>query len=205
MKLENYQKMVELQHSFNILAMGENYLDLNLNWNSAIIDESSELLKSLGYEWWKKTEVDMDNAKVEAIDLLCFVISESTEEIGLEETYNCLQYYFSKQPHFEELSIIKLVDYLNFKNFNRIGVLRAIFKKLEMSNEDVYKAYVVKNCLNTFRQNNGYKEGTYQKIWIDKEDNVVAYELANEIGANDNLFDLLYAELEEYYNSYMKR
>ena len=69
-----------------------------------------------------------------------------------------------------------------------------------MSNEDVYIAYIVKNCLNKFRQNNGYKDGTYIKYWNGKEDNVIAYEIANEWGADEELFEHLYIDLETYYN-----
>lgn len=208
MKLENYKKMVELQHSFNILVMGENYLDLNLNWNSAIIAESGEMLDSLGYKWWKYQEVDLDNAKVEAIDLLHFVISEYLQSSRSHSINNVSEWLHNKFEYNDKLlstTIFQDIDKLNFKQTDRLFTLRQIFMKLEMSNEDVYIAYIVKNCLNKFRQDNGYKEGTYQKIWVDKEDNVVAYELANEIGANENLFDLLYAELEDYYNSYMRR
>jgi len=53
---------------------------------------------------------------------------------------------------------------------------------------------------NQFRQNNGYKDGSYIKNWNDKEDNVVAYALANIIGAKENLFDELHESLNLYYN-----
>jgi dimeric dUTPase (all-alpha-NTP-PPase superfamily) len=214
MKIENYKKMVELQHSFNILAMGENYLDLNLNWNSAIIAESGEMLDSLGYKWWKKQEVDMDNAKVEAIDLLHFVISERMQSYNHSEfdtiietsrDFSVFNSKVFKNGFFLYGEDIKNnINTLNYDKIDRFMVLKEIFNKLEMSNEDVYIAYIVKNCLNKFRQNNGYKEGTYQKIWIDKEDNVVAYELAKNIGADENLFDLLYDELETTYSYYFK-
>lgn len=207
MELKKYEKMVELQHSFNILVMRENYLDLNLNWNSAIIDESSELLKSLGYEWWKKTEVDMDNAKVEAIDLLCFVISEATQKTNdTDVVTSAFSKYFNKNSFLsiDDRDLFFLINELNYNEYPRFSILKKIFTKLEMSNEDVYIAYIVKNCLNKFRQDNGYKDGTYQKIWIDKEDNVFAYELAKNIGADENLFDLLYADLEATYGYYFK-
>ena len=73
-----FKTMVELQHQFN-KQVAEDYLDKNFNWNSAIIAESGELLDSLGYKWWKKQEPDMENVKVEAIDLLHFVISEEIQ------------------------------------------------------------------------------------------------------------------------------
>lgn len=37
---------------------------------------------------------------------------------------------------------------------------------------DIYKLYLGKNILNMFRQDNGYAEGTYVKIWDGEEDNV---------------------------------
>ena len=217
MKLENYKKMVELQHTLNIQTAGEDYLEKNLNWNSCIIAESGEMLDSLGYKWWKKQEVDLDNAKVEAIDLLHFVISEDIEDYKKDALCNTRffmdwladNFYHifensGKELFFKDMDLIKVIDELNYKKIRRLDTLKAIFTKLEMSNEGVYIAYIVKNCLNKFRQDNGYKDGTYNKIWIDKEDNVVAYELAYQMGASEDLFDLLYADLEATYSYYFK-
>ena len=36
----------------------------------------------------------------------------------------------------------------------------------------MHKKYIIKNVLNKFRQNNGYKEGIYKKIWKIGEDNL---------------------------------
>jgi hypothetical protein len=36
----------------------------------------------------------------------------------------------------------------------------------------LYQLYVGKNILNKFRQDHGYKDGSYIKIWNGKEDNV---------------------------------
>ena len=37
----------------------------------------------------------------------------------------------------------------------------------------LYRLYVGKNILNQFRQDHGYKEGNYIKVWNGEEDNVV--------------------------------
>jgi len=203
-----FETMVELQHKFNEQTI-PNYLDENLNWNSAIIAESGELLDSLGYKWWKKQVPDMDNVKVEAIDLLHFVISETLQmNHDIRNFDNILNSTIKDfKIGFQEISInlknsnlFKLIDLLNTDRLSRFMVLKAIFEKLEMTNEDVYIAYIVKNCLNKFRQNNGYKDGTYIKDWNGKEDNVVAYEIANEWGADEELFEHLYIDLDTYYN-----
>ena len=203
-----FKTMVELQHKFNEQTI-ENYLSKNLNWNSAIIAESGELLDSLGYKWWKKQVPDMENVKVEAIDLLHFVISDTLQmnyDIrNFNDILNSTIKYF--EVGFKEISIniknsnlFKLIDLLNTDRLLRFVVMKAIFEKLEMSNEDVYIAYIVKNCLNKFRQDNGYKDGSYIKDWNGREDNVVAYEIANEWGADEELFEHLYMDLSTYYN-----
>jgi dimeric dUTPase (all-alpha-NTP-PPase superfamily) len=215
MKIENYKKIVELQHEFN-KQVADDYLDKKFNWNSAIIAESGELLESAGYKWWKKTEIDMDNVKVEAIDLLHFVISDdiqtwysSLNEIqpALDATIDLFADFFEEidiYENFENSSILNLIDLLNYDTYERFFVLKQLFKTLNMNNEDVYIAYIVKNCLNKFRQEHGYKEGTYNKMWNNLEDNVVAYELASNIGIKENLFDILYEELASTYSFYFK-
>ena len=206
-----FKKMVELQHQFN-KQVAEDYLDKNLNWNSAIIAESGELLDSLGYKWWKKQEPDMENVKVEAIDLLHFVISdifqlnynykESLEASFIDETISEFEESFTSdiyEEEFEDEDLFGLVNILNYNEIPRFATLKIMFKKLNMSNEDVYIAYITKNCLNKFRQDNGYKDGSYIKVWNGREDNIVAFEIANELGADEELFEQLYLDLETYY------
>lgn len=206
-----YKTMVELQHQFN-KKIDENYLDKDFNWNSAIIAESGELLDSLGYKWWNQQTPDMDNVKVEAIDLLHFVISEAIqdfyrpkymEHIVIENTYKDFEAYFTENEQYDNFTILSLetlIGHLNYDQYDRFFIMKKIFKSLEMSNEDVYIAYIVKNCLNKFRQDNGYKDGSYIKDWNGKEDNVIAYEIANKWGADEELFHHLCLDLTTYYN-----
>lgn len=46
-----------------------------------------------------------------------------------------------------------------------------------LSWDELHRQYVAKNVLNMFRQDNGYKAGTYIKDWGGREDNVVLVEL----------------------------
>lgn len=201
-----FKTMVELQHKFNEETI-PNYLEKNLNWNSAIIVESGELLDSLGFKWWKKQTPDMENVKVEAIDLLHFVISESIDfyrnpDDPTELTINDFEVYFNELSLYDDfycVDIQHLISLLNYDQYDRFFIMKQIFKALNMSNEDVYIAYITKNCLNKFRQDHGYKDGTYIKDWNGKEDNVVAFKMANEWGADEELFGQLYIDLETYY------
>lgn len=208
-----FSTIVNLQHEFN-KQVAVDYLDKGFGWNSAIIAESGELLDSLGYKWWKKQEPDMDNVKVEAIDLLHFVISEhiqfcyTNNPKGLDLSFTIGEFsdYFREidvYDNFNESNIGKLINHLNYDQFDRFFIMKQIFKQLGMSNKDVYIAYIVKNCLNKFRQEHGYKTGEYIKDWNGKEDNVVAYELANQLGAKEYLFDELFNELKKVYACYV--
>ena len=65
--------------------------------------------------------------------------------------------------------------------------------------ESLYTLYIGKNVLNRFRQNHGYKEGEYLKIWNGREDNVLMQEiLASNSGISP---EALYEALEEIYGT----
>ena len=71
---------------------------------------------------------------------------------------------------------------------------------VDMSSDDLYRQYIGKNVLNFFRQDHGYKEGTYIKVWDGKEDNEHLVEVLDQLDPSlDNFADLLYAELESRY------
>lgn len=194
-----FKTIVELQHEFN-QQVAKDYLAQRFNWNNAIIVESGELLESLAYKWWKKQVPDMENVKVEAIDLLHFVISNYIQNIGIDETIDRFIQYFTTDEIVKTESLADLVNMLNYNDWERFEIMKAMFESLNMSNEDIYIAYITKNCLNKFRQDFGYKDGTYIKDWNGKEDNVIAFEIANEWGADEQLFGQLYQDLETYYN-----
>ena len=70
-----------------------------------------------------------------------------------------------------------------------------------MSFEQLYRGYVGKNVLNFFRQDNGYKDGSYRKHWHDgREDNEHLVEAVLSLDATKLEFkDELYGVLKERY------
>ena len=46
-----------------------------------------------------------------------------------------------------------------------------VMSLIEMDFDQLYRTYVGKNVLNFFRQDHGYKDGSYIKIWDGREDN----------------------------------
>ena len=74
----------------------------------------------------------------------------------------------------------------------------ALLEQFQMSFDDLYRLYVAKNVLNMFRQDHGYKQGTYVKTWMGEEDNVV---LDNLLTARPNATpEMLEARLGQLYN-----
>ena len=60
----------------------------------------------------------------------------------------------------------------------------------------------IKNVLNFFRQDHGYKSGSYIKIWHGREDNEVLSEiLASAEHVDDNFADWVYQQLQAAYPS----
>ena len=193
------------------------------NWRAAIVVEIGEALDSLGKttKWWKKNSIDIDNVRVELIDILHFSVSLLfyIKESDIEEYSSAINGFisvlaydkFTKEEEIirDDLVILSSLIF-NMREFmTRLGML---FKEVGFKNmEEIFKAYMTKNVLNEFRQKHGYKEGTYIKEWLFKEpygdlyweskveDNVVAYEIAKQIKADENFADNLYKELEKVY------
>ena len=66
--------------------------------------------------------------------------------------------------------------------------------------DGLYSAYVGKNVLNFFRQDHGYKDGTYIKNWQGREDNEHLVDLIGDLDQNaDDFADKVYQALAARY------
>jgi hypothetical protein len=71
---------------------------------------------------------------------------------------------------------------------------------IEMSFAQLYAGYVGKNVLNFFRQDHGYKDGTYSKQWAGKEDNEHLVEIVAQLDIESDRFkDDLYQRMQTVY------
>lgn len=65
---------------------------------------------------------------------------------------------------------------------------------------ELFKQYIGKNVLNVFRQEHGYKNGTYIKVWNGREDNEHLTEILHMVDLNDSdIRNLLYQALKIRY------
>ena len=69
-----------------------------------------------------------------------------------------------------------------------------------MDFETLHVGYIGKNVLNFFRQDNGYKEGTYNKQWDGVEDNEHLVDIVSGLDSSAPDFaDTLYQKMQERY------
>lgn len=207
----------ELNDSTNGLnwELGTNKFGKEINWLRCIHMEVSELIESTPWKHWKNinAEPDMNNIHVELVDIWHFLMSYILQETNIPKAvslvnthciYEALEEIDVKLMvrEAEKLSYISLaIQTGNMPSFS--GIERFIdqyFRCCKISGLSftwLQKLYIGKNCLNKFRQDNGYKEGTYIKEWNGREDNVVMVEILEKL--EDVSFETLYSKLDEAY------
>jgi dimeric dUTPase (all-alpha-NTP-PPase superfamily) len=193
-----------------------------INWKRCIYMESAELIDSFNWKHWKdiNKETDWENATIEIVDIWHFVMSLVLEDYKtngrgdlerLVEDVLSVQGFerFSKEAgsteDIEPMEIMNdIEDLIHETTKLKVdifdGILRGYFSlalKCGVNLKVLYKFYVAKNVLNQFRQDHGYKEGTYKKVWNGKEDNEVMLELLEERTLSPQE---LYVALEKRYN-----
>ena len=219
--------MIQLQNQLNEATNGEKWVsgvtknNKNIDWNRCIYMECAEMIDSFSWKHWKSINqpADWDNLQIEVVDVWHFIISLAIENYsknlkgGLED----LALNISQCDNFSNIDIettsfasednvMKKVEdiislSLNKENLELKKLIESFFDLVVMSGlnlKTLYKLYVGKNILNQFRQDHGYKDGSYIKIWNNEEDNIVMKKIWQE---NENLNpETLYKELEKRYS-----
>ena len=198
--------MMRMQDNLNKETAGDEWTKgvaangKEINWWRCIYMEAAELVDSFPWKHWKDVDgsVDRDNMLVELVDIWHFLLSEAIREGRTPESVErALQW-----PHYDQYDtmgeIEKFISVAAEKAIHNSasGVLGAIsmFSRicdvLDIEKDHIFTGYFAKNTLNKFRQDHGYKDGTYRKIWCGEEDNAWAFRLAKSV-SHDKLYDAL--------------
>ena len=145
----------------------------------AIWVECAELLDHFGWKWWKHQVPDHDQVKLELVDIWHFGLSEL---IRAEQIDDALVDLFARDspvndPEGFRLAVEQLAQSTLQQRGFVINDFIAAMHALPMDFDELFKLYVGKNVLNHFRQDHGYKQGTYLKLWHGREDNEHLIEL----------------------------
>ena len=173
-------------------------------WYRAIWIECGELMDHFGWKWWKHQSPDTEQVALELVDIWHFGLSILLEsgasaddiaaQVARELDISTDQTDFRLDV--EAFTAATLAD----KQFH-LELFGRLMAGVGMSYAELYRRYVGKNVLNFFRQDHGYKDGSYRKIWADgREDNEHLVEVVDFLDAGEEGFSkLVYGALEERY------
>lgn len=173
-----------------------------INWKRCIYMETAELIDSYPWKHWKNIndEADIENIKTELVDIWHFILSIAIQSLPINDVRQLLtkagnKFKFDEHKKDQSDSIDREIEPYENLMFISLSKDNSSIKHIEqlanafficcvhagLSIDELYTIYIAKNCLNSFRQLNGYKEGTYQKNWNGSEDNAVMHQLINSM------------------------
>ena len=222
--------MLKLQKKLNDNTNGTQWLidgltkDGNeINWCRCMRFELCEAIdQSILWKHWKDTKhnkqysiLDLSNLKMELVDTGHFLNSEiirrnlNSDIIHQSIDEGKFNYIEKGKPlviAIEDL-IKSIYKYEEEDETSQLLTINYKFWEIVfsvMTLEEFFQIYLGKNCLNQFRQDNGYKDGTYIKLWGDNqiEDNVFLDTYFKERKDNNiPTFDELYSYLQNTYKT----
>jgi len=225
--MNRIKEMLELQQKLNDSTNGlgwESGVTKSgklINWKRCTYLECAELIESYPWKHWKNIDAvaDYDNIKIEVVDIWHFIMSQALQEYkinnlgdidilsnNIESIKNYSNFIDNNSATQKDYySDIEVVEDLIAKLFDNsdINLLIESFFNIAMQSglnlNTLYNLYIGKNILNRFRQDNGYKDGSYIKIWNDREDNMVMKEI---LDSEDTITAvILYEKLEKEYQN----
>ena len=194
--------MLALQDSMNS-KVNPAWREAGNAWYSAIWMESSEMLEHYGWKWWKKQEPDVMQVKLEVVDIVHFALSIRLEHgSALDVTAAAIATEFASPTASDDIktTIELLAKQTLIDQAAHFSIISGVMQHLNMAFDELYEMYVGKNVLNMFRQDHGYKDGNYQKLWHGREDNEHLADIMKKLDSNLLTFkDDVYAALADIY------
>lgn len=206
--------MLEMQDGMN-RKVNPDWVSAKNNWCRAIQVEAVEAIEHHGWKWWKKQECDMAQLRMELVDIWHFMLSATIQDkhgnIGLAKVEMMAELKLhQKSIQFDnqyyvlaQINLLEKLDLLVGISASRrtsLALFESLLHDCNMEWNDLFKQYVGKNVLNIFRQDHGYKAGSYIKIWDGREDNEHLVEVLESVDLDAaNVRDELYSSLNDRY------
>lgn len=201
MRRDAVVNMLALQGELNGLVHPE-WMRQGFNWRRAAFVESAELMDHWGWKWWKRQEPDVTQAHIELVDIWHFLLSHTLEITGdVHAAADWIVHQWGKPGAYTPDMRGQIERFVVATLTNprpQISEFRTLCLNANLDSERLYELYLGKNVLNIFRQRNGYRDGTYTKVWDGREDNEVLAELMTREKEPAALFrqlDAAYADI----------
>ena len=198
--------MLTMQNSMNT-RVHEDWSKQGFEWYRALWIECGELIEHYGYKWWKKQTPDLPQVQLEVIDIWHFGLSAlfkegKSIEVMAEEIVAEIGSYKPTGAGVREATETLALHSLETHGFSPSKFWDLMIAS-ELNFDSLYTAYVGKNVLNFFRQDNGYQDGSYIKNWSGREDNEHLVEVIAELDHSAEDFSKqVYQALENRYREF---
>ena len=194
--------MLEMQDAMN-RKVNTTWREADYPWYRAIWTECAEMLDHYGWKWWKHQKPDLRQVQLEVVDIWHFALSARLMQ-GLPPEQTAERIARELQQPREAADMREAIETLAVHAIETkdadIGIFAHIMLLAEMDFDDLYRTYVGKNVLNFFRQDHGYQQGHYQKIWQGREDNEHLAEILERLDpASLSFGEDIYRELAAAY------
>lgn len=194
--------MLEMQNAMNTKVHAE-WFNQGFEWYRAIWVECAEMLDHYGWKWWKKQTPDTEQVILELVDIFHFGLSLRIDgETSYQELAEQLTAELEKPTQaddFKQTLELLAASAVANKTFDA-AAFAGCMAQIGMDIDDLYRGYVGKNTLNFFRQDHGYKDGSYIKVWNGQEDNEHLVEVVKSLDINqENFAEQVYKGLEARY------
>ena len=194
--------MLEMQDAMNA-RVNPDWRQADNAWYRAIWTECAEMLDHYGWKWWKHQQPDLEQVRLELVDIMHFAMSDYL----LQDTDNAAvaarieaELADPRQCHDIRAAIEVMAQTTIAQQAMHFSDFANIMALIEMDFDQLYRTYVGKNVLNFFRQDHGYKDGSYIKIWDSREDNEHLVEvLANLDSDSADFREDVYRGLQQRY------
>jgi hypothetical protein len=202
--------MAAMQEEHNLQVHPE-WRTQGYEYYRAIWVECAELLDHFGWKWWKHQTPDLEQSRLELVDIWHFGLSELIRDDspldGALEQFAALESLAAQSGQSPDAESFRAsVEALALATLQKqtfsLPAFVAALKALPMGFQELFEMYIGKNVLNRFRQSHGYKEGTYQKLWQGREDNEHLIEVLAEVPVSTPEYvDVLFDRLEARYTA----
>lgn len=202
-----FDAMLALQEEMN-RKVNNAWRSANYAWHRAIWTECAEMLDHVGWKWWKDLSAppDLEQVRLEVIDIWHFGMSDlMTRESAFDRLSARLAGDYAASTPARDADLRTLIEALAHATLADKAFDPRVFFRLmhavELDLDNLYRRYVGKNVLNFFRQDHGYKAGTYRKTWSGREDNehlseIIAALDADAASFRENVYRALAARYE---------
>ncbi|OIQ48150.1 MAG: hypothetical protein BM565_02850 [Gammaproteobacteria bacterium MedPE] len=203
------RQMFEMQNKLNAAINPDWINDPSQDWHCAVVVEGAEMIDHFGWKWWKHQTPDIEQVHLELVDIWHFLMSAELkrhpalpiDEAIVQSAQIWADHFGNKHESGQFLPLAKALVGKSALSEMPYSEFCKVMSVVEFDFDALYKWYIGKNVLNYFRQDHGYKDGSYIKVWNDREDNEHLADALNALACDASLADNVYQALSDAYPS----